>query len=155
MFRIMKNLEIRKYTEKEFNNSDSLLLFKANEYSKVYAELTLCGSTFRVSWASDQILPCCYRIRDDIYGVAVDQNFAILNVKTMEVLLRLNLDAYFMTMQLQGSLVYLATELEVIAIDSKTFAVINRTHLPDIFKKFDFNGSIFKAICMDQTEVSF
>jgi hypothetical protein len=144
-FRPITELEFRAISNKIF--SDPLT-------DRRYGLVCSNGLTFAFGWRSDLIEPTVLDLNDKVVLVAVDQEVAIVEVPSGQVLSRISLPDNFHQAILVDERVYLATELSVYQLTAPTWQVKNRCDLPEFFEAFDSSYSQLYAICIDGTKVS-
>lgn len=149
----MDDVKVSKYTQREFLDSKSLLLFESKDFSQAFGEIALNKVKFKLSWESDLLMPHVLKMDRDIYCVGIDQNFAVVNMRSNEVLFSILLNEYFMTATVVDSNIFVASELQVIALSMKTFTVEKVINLPEIFSDFNSVNSELYALCLDGSRI--
>ncbi len=141
------NILLEKISEESFNNLTSKVLFNDSTTSRCFGEINGAPTKFRLGWQSDLIDPVISELVPGIFGVGIDQNFAIADFNTGNELLNLNLDYSFLTLQKFEESLFVISELEVIEIDLSNFTVINTHALPDLYQDIEKKDGYFEISC--------
>ncbi|MFV5700155.1 hypothetical protein ACM55H_17485 [Flavobacterium sp. ZT3R17] len=138
--------------EKEFKKLNVPTLFNDNNTSRCYATINYLQYSYKFSWQSDIIQPKETEIKNGVYAIGIDQNFAIIDFNINAVILNLRLDYLFCDTKIFKNFIYLITELEIIKIDIFTLEKIKEYALPDIFEEINFDDKI-RVNCFENSVI--
>jgi hypothetical protein len=142
-----------KVSEESFNNLKIPIIFNDNNTSRCFGVIRKDEREFGLAWQSDLIEPEVKEIDSSIYGIGIDQLFAIVDFKKNLVLLRLGLTYNFFTTQIFKDSILVITELEIIRLERIGFEISKRYSLPDYFEKAIFRDGILEIKCMGETSI--
>ena len=122
----------------DFNKSDFPILFSNELTDKVYGQIHCKKNGFKFAWQSTIVKPKVSKIDSNIYSIGIDQHFAIVDVNTSQIMLKLDLFYFFYDTRIYNNFIYVITELEIIRISQDTFKVHESYALPDFFEEIEF-----------------
>lgn len=134
-------------SESEFKLSRASLLFTDDVANHRFA---LLGNEFKLAWHSDSIDPVVTEVKPGVFGVGIDLNFAVL--KNESVLLNIPLESYFLSVEKLKDRLFVATQLEVIELNSD-YSVKRSYALPDFFEKIAEDDQGIVIHCMNREKV--
>ena len=105
----------------------------------------------KIAWSSDLLLPQFIEIFPKIFAIGIDQNFAIYDFGLKRRVMYLDLVFLFCEMVIFDKKIFIATELEVIIIDTQQYKVIDTIPLQDTYNKIKINCDEVEIYCMDNT----
>jgi hypothetical protein len=136
-------------TESDFNKENNLIIFQDKVANHRYAQLKHGNNSFRLAWHSDSITPVISEIRNNIFSIGIDQNFAIIDFENDKILLNLDFLSFFYYTELLDNFIYIITELEIIKVDTINFKVLETIGLPDIFREMTIMDDKILIQCFD------
>ncbi|WEA00694.1 hypothetical protein [Mucilaginibacter sp. SJ] len=78
-----------------FDQSDYQCVFSNKNTDRRYALVTEESNSFKFAWRSDKVSVNFLMIKSHTYAVGMDENFAIIDFKTDEIVLYKHLDFIF------------------------------------------------------------
>lgn len=126
----LKNISVE-----EFNKLKVPILFEEGIFNRRFGVITNNKQSFGLAWRSDMIQPSLIELDLNIYGIGIDQNFAIVDFNNNLIRLKLSLTYNFYTIELFLSDIFIITELEIIRLNRVTFKVLDKYELPDLFEE--------------------
>jgi hypothetical protein len=141
--------QLENITEEKFNKLNWPILFNDETTSRCFGIISNGEQNFRLAWQSDLIQPVITEIRSSIYGVGIDQDYAIVNFATNTVELKLNLTYNFFCASVFGEILFIVTELEVVKLNVVTFEVVQYYGLPSHCEEIIVRDSGLEIKCED------
>ena len=130
---------------------DSIFEDSQDAYNRKFGIITEGTIMAKIAWTSDLLQPIFMEIFSKIFAVGIDQNFAIYDFNTSHRLLFISLDfLFFETIKFKHYL-FVATEFEIIVIDTQQWCVIYTIPLLDIYKKLVITGNNIEIYCLNGT----
>ena len=109
------------------------------------------NSYAKIAWSSDLLQPQFIEVFPKIFAIGIDQDFAIYDFDLKRRVMYLDLDFLFCEMAIFEKKILIATELEVIVIDTQKYKVIDTIPLQDIYDKMKINCGDVEIYCMDNS----
>lgn len=147
------NLQLKNITESDYNNSNAKVLFNGAELNRSFAKIDLGQIKFKLAWQSDLVEPLLLELDNGLFCIGIDLNFVIVDSNTSTILLKLELNDLFKTVRLLDTSILIATDMEVVEVSRKTYEVINKTSLPDMFEDFIDSDNGIEALCFDEMRI--
>lgn len=94
-------------------------------------------------------------ISKEIYAIGIDQNFVIIDLKSNDIQLKLNLFYILSDITVYDNFILVMTELEILIITKIHFALVTKLALPEFYATIEMNGQDVKFICVDGSEFDF
>lgn len=141
-------------SESEYKQSVYPALFEDEDiYNRMYAAISENNRGYKFAWQSDGIKPCVFEIRKNIFALGVDTNFAIVDLYTGRINMKICLNYFLFDIKIISDFLYVITELEIIKIDKNQYEIVTRYDLPDIFETIEMKDNIIFVKCMDGQSV--
>lgn len=132
----------------EFYSLRLPVVFNDKSTSRSFGVIAIAGKPcFKMAWQSDLVEPVITEIRNDVVSIGIDQNLAIVNFTTNAILLNVELTYNFLTTEVLNERILMATELEVLEINSTSFEILHTYLLPDLFEEFVFENGTAEVRC--------
>ena len=144
---------LTKISKDDFYSLTIPILFNDEHTSRRFGIVGNKEVQFGLSWQSDLIEPVVTGIGLNIYGVGIDQNFAIFDLALNSILFTLNLTYNFFTIQIFNDSVLVITELEIIRLSMLRFEILKRYPLPDYFDKSVLSGGFLEIKCVGNKSI--
>ena len=145
------NIEIIDYAIYKRLNYDSVFKDCNIDSYQIYGKIMEGDSYAKIAWSSDLLLPQFIEIFPKIFAIGIDQDFAIYDFDSKRRIMYLDLKFLFCEMIIFEKKILIATELEVIIIDTRQYKVINTIPLQEIYEKMKINCGKVEIYCMDNT----
>ena len=145
------NIEIVDYAIYKRLNYDSVFKDCHNDSYQIYGKIMEGDSYAKIAWSSDLLLPQFIEIFPKIFAIGIDQDFAIYDFDSKRRIMYLDLKFLFCEMIIFEKKILIATELEVIIIDTRQYKVINTIPLQELYEKMKINCGEVDIYCMDNT----
>jgi hypothetical protein len=133
----------------KFKESDSEIIFYNEQTNSSFAELIHDNYSFKTGWDSDLIKPKVLKIESNIFAIGIDQNFAIIDFKKEEVLLKLELFYSFYDIKIHKNEIYICTELEILVLNKFNYTTLNTIALPEFYEEINFEDNAVIIKCID------
>lgn len=138
-------LKIIKINSKfEFDNYPAPVLFEDKFSNRAFGVLANSSSEFKISWASDMIMPDITVFGECIYCIGIDQKFSIIDALKGEICVNLDLSYTYLQTHINRCSAFVITEMEVLRFDKSSFELLEKYDLPDLFESVEFSEA--KAI---------
>ena len=105
----------------------------------------------KIAWSSDLLRPQFIEVFPKIFAIGIDQDFAIYDFDLKRRIMYLDLGFLFCEMAIFEKKILIATELEVIVIDTQQYKVIDTIPLQDTYDKMKINCGEVEIYCMDHS----
>jgi hypothetical protein len=141
---------IRTISEAEYKLSVYPILFEEenNNSNRVYATIS-DNAGYKFAWQSDEIKPCLVKVNAGIFALGVDTNFAIVDLFSQKIILKIPLDYFLYDIKIIKNFLYVIAELEIITVDLFNYEIIKRYDLPDVLKNIELIDNRILVNCMD------
>ncbi len=136
----------------DFDTIKSPLLFKEEKANNCFAIISGNNNEFKLAWNSNTMKPIMKRMQANIYGIGIDQHFAIINLSEGCVELVLDLDYNFFDFEIYNNKVLVITELEIVALELTNYQSKQEYALPDIFENIEMANGMIKVWCLNCEE---
>lgn len=146
-------MKLKKLSESEFYNSEYPILFSNDLTSEFFGLISCKSNGYKFAWQSKLVEPVVTELDAGRYAIGIDQDYAIVDLKANSVLLQLTLFYFFYDTKINGNIIYVITQLEVVKIDRYTFDVIEMCGLPEYFEKIEFENGYARIYCMGGASV--
>lgn len=113
------NIEIIDYDTYKRLNYDSVFKDYHNDFYRIYGKIVEGDSYAKIAWSSDLLQPQFIEVFPKIFAIGIDQDFAIYDFDLKRRVMYLDLDFLFYEMAIFEKKILIATELEVIVIDTQ------------------------------------
>ena len=137
------NIEIIDYDTYKRLNYDSVFKDYHNDSYRIYGKIVEGDSYAKIAWSSDLLQPQFIEVFPKIFAIGIDQDFAIYDFDLKRRIMYLDLGFLFCEMAIFEKKILIATELEVIVIDT--------IPLQDTYDKMKINCGEVKIYCMDHS----
>ena len=151
IFKKNMNIEFIDYDTYKRLNYNSVFRDYHNDFYRIYGKIVEGDSYAKIAWSSDLLLPQFIEIFPKIFAIGIDQNFAIYDFGLKRRVMYLDLVFLFCEMVIFDKKIFIATELEVIIIDTQQYKVIDTIPLQDTYNKIKINCDEVEIYCMDNT----
>ena len=145
------NIEIIDYDTYKRLNYDSVFKDYHNDSYRIYGKIVEGDSYAKIAWSSDLLQPQFIEVFPKIFAIGIDQDFAIYDFDLKRRIMYLDLGFLFCEMAIFEKKILIATELEVIVIDTQQYKVIDTIPLQDIYDKMKINCGEVEIYCMDNS----
>jgi len=145
------NIEIIDYDTYKRLNYDSVFKDYHNDSYQIYGKIVEGNSYAKIAWSSDLLRPQFIEVFPKIFAIGIDQDFVIYDFDLKRRIMYLDLGFLFCEMSIFEKKILIATELEVIVIDTQQYKVIDTIPLQDIYDKMKINCGEVKIYCMDHS----
>ena len=145
------NIEIIDYDTYKRLNYDTVFKDYHNDSYRIYGKIVEGNSYAKIAWSSDLLQPQFIEVFPKIFAIGIDQDFAIYDFYLKRRIMYLDLDFLFCEMAIFEKKILIATELEVIVIDTQKYKVIDTIPLQDIYNKMKINCGEVEIYCMDNS----
>jgi hypothetical protein len=142
------SIDIREISESEYQKLNVPVLFEDELTNRTFATASDGRHVVKFGWQSTMIKPMAIKVRDNIYGIGIDLNFAIVDFDDGKIRLQLSLDHFFYDVVTKKKFVIIITELEVIQVGVDDLEVIKKYELPDYFKELKFTEQGITITCI-------
>jgi hypothetical protein len=138
---------IQLVSREEYNKIGSVLF--ENSYSRCFAKLVVGDNTYTLAWHSDLLLPKVISIPPKFIAIGIDQKFSVLDCNSADTVLNLSLDYNFSKVEVFQNSLFIATELEIIEVQTADWKIVSRIILPSFFEEFININKFLKVRCID------
>ncbi|MBW4748404.1 hypothetical protein KZO70_11480 [Prevotella histicola] len=139
------------YNERSHIWSDTVFKDYHNDSYRIYGKIVEGNSHAKIAWSSDLLQPQFIEVFPKIFAIGIDQDFAIYDFDLKRRVMYLDLDFLFCEMAIFEKKILIATELEVIVIDTQKYKVIDTIPLQDTYDKMKINCGEVEISCMDNS----
>ena len=143
------NSEFKHITEIEYQHISLPILFQNRYTNRRFGLIEDKEVGFKLAWQSDLIEPDFLKLSEEQYLIGVDQNFAVVDFSSMEVLIKIPLASNYLASDIMNDKVFVSSELEVLQLSLEDFRIMNRYLLPDVFENIRTNKGELFVSCMD------
>ena len=141
------DINLIRISKENFDKNDSPILFMDNISNREWALLTNGLYTLKIAWHSDLINPMITKIDGYVYGIGIDQNFAVVDFSEQIIKLNLHLFYNFFETKILGDFFFIISELEIIKIEKFTLEIVHKYDLPEIFEEVVFKSDHYEIKC--------
>ena len=145
------NIEIIDYDTYKRLNYDSVFKDYHNDSYRIYGKIVEGDSYAKIAWSSDLLQPQFIEVFPKIFAIGIDQDFAIYDCDLKRRIMYLDLGFLFCEMAIFEKKILIATELEVIVIDTQKYKVIDSFPLQDIYNNMIFICGEVEIYFMDNS----
>lgn len=132
-------LRISKFDSKfEFDNCPAPTLFEDKSSNRAFAMLANEAIGFKISWASDMIVPDIKVLGGYIYCIGIDQKFCILDAINGELYVDLDLSYLYLQTYVNSNYAFVITEMEVLKFGKLSFELLEKYDFPDLIESAEF-----------------
>lgn len=142
-------MNIRYIDEKEYDSLEIYSLFEKSVFSRRFAVLHSDFYEFKMSWRSDLLTPEIVEICSNYAAIGIDNDFAILEEKTLNVILKFKLSWNFLKTICIGKITYIISEQEVLLLNTSDWTILKHQVLPDLIENWNIKDGKLEILCMD------
>lgn len=132
---------LKHISESDFLSSEKIVVFDDSTYNRCFCEILIDERGFKLGWNSDLMQPMVLCLSLETYVVGIDEYFAIVNFKTLEIIKKIKLDYNFIKVLLYQEYLFVITELEIIKLKNEDYTIENTFLLNDIFDSFKIDNN--------------
>ncbi|RUT67825.1 hypothetical protein D0817_24335 [Flavobacterium cupreum] len=132
-----------------FMESDSKAVFYNQETNSSFGELVHNNFTCKIGWNSSLIAPKILEIESNIYSIGIDQNFAVIDFNSNEIILNVELPYFFYDTKIYKERMYICMELEILVLDKSNYSILKEIPLPDFYEEINFEDNLEIITCVD------
>jgi hypothetical protein len=134
---------------KKFNESNDKIIFYNQKTSSCFAEIIHNDYTYKIDWNSSLLKPQIVELGSNIYSIGIDQNFAIIDFSSNQIILNLELSYFFYEVKIYKERIYICTELEILVLNNFSFETLRKIPLPDFYKEINFEDNFEIITCIN------
>ncbi len=111
-------MRITKISSEAYHDAvDAVVLFVSPHHNHSYGTLFVQNKQYKMGWASELIEPSVLCLFEHVLCIGIDQVFIIYDCCLNKLILKLDLDFYFCTMEQENDFLFVNTELEIFEIN--------------------------------------
>jgi hypothetical protein len=130
-----------------FDEANSRCVFSNNNTDRCYALVTEENSSFKFAWRSDLVQVKILMIKPHTYAIGIDENFAIIDFKTGQIILYVFLHFLFHEFKLSSGSLLIATDFEVLIFDIQNCIIKRKIDLPDTYEAMEISTGNVQIKC--------
>ena len=141
-------------TKEDFLQSMYPIVFDDSGFNRRFAVVSNGTIGYRIAWGSTLIDPIIVELEPSIFGLGVDQHFAILDFSRNRIVAVLQLDYNLsMILSLLDS-VFVVTEQKILRLSKSDYRVLKEYDTPDIVEDVESVGDKLVVTCLNGKEMS-
>jgi hypothetical protein len=135
------NINISELSKVEYKNLNYQILFDCEAIDRCFGVITNERFNFKFAWQSDNIKPFVLLHNKNICLLGIDQNFVVIDFSKGTVNFNTTLDYFFYDAKIFNDFLYIITELEILKLDLLKYNHVEKSILPNYFKKINFKDN--------------
>ncbi len=147
------NISIKKIPESRFEELNDKLVFR-NENSTQFA-LVACGeASYCVGWRSTEVDLDIRVINDKYFSIGIDQYFAIVGIDSSKVVVKKNLDSFYMGSVIFDGKTYFFSEMSTFVYSVEDCKFITEVDHSDVYQAHVVEGGKVIVECMNGDNIA-
>lgn len=142
------NISVKKISESRFEELSGKLVFR-NENSTQFALVACGGSTYCVGWRSTEVDLDVRVINDHYFSIGIDQFFAIVGIDFWKILVKKNLDFFYMGSAISDGKVYFFSEMSTFVYSAESCEFLTEVGHSDVYQAHVIEGGKVIVECMN------